>query len=238
MDNAVYALLSRQSGLMEELRVLADNIANASTSGFRREEVIFAEHVARINPAEPSLSIGTASGRRIDPDQGPLKVTGSAFDLAIEGPGFFEVDTPEGRRLTRAGAFSASAEGVLVTPAGHPVLDVGGAPILIPPEAQDISVGSDGTVSAGGQPLGQLSRVLPADWTDLQRRGGSLFESPSGTIPAEDGKILQGFIEESNVTAFLEYSRLIEIQNAYVQGQKFLEQENERVRSVIQVLSK
>lgn len=237
MDNSVYAILSRQTGLMDELRVLADNIANASTTGFRREAVVFAEFVAKASPVEPSLSMGTALGRRIDDGQGSLTSTGSPFDLAIEGEGFFEVETPDGVRLTRAGRFSSSVDGLLVTSSGYPVLDTGGAPLFLPPDAAQISIGLDGTMSADGAVIGQIGIVTPSDWNELQRRGSTMFESAE-VRPVETPRVLQGFLETSNVAPFAEFSRLIEVQHAYVQGQKFLEQENERVRSVIAMLAK
>lgn len=237
MDNAIYATLSRQSGLMDELQVLANNIANASTRGFRREEVVFAEHVARLDRGDPSLSVATALGRRIDLSEGGLSRTGSPFDLAIEGEGFFQVETPQGLRLTRAGAFTPNEVGDLVTPDGYPVLDAGGGTIFVPPDAGEIAVGRDGTVSAGGLPVGQIGVVVPEDANSLQRRGANLFEAPA-VAPVEAPRVLQGFVEGSNVNAVAEIGRLIEVQHAYEQGQKFLDQENERIRSVIQMLAR
>ena len=132
MDNAVYTTLNRQSGLMAEMRAVANNIANISTTGFRKEGVIFAEHVADLGRAEPSLSMASAEGRLVNLAQGALTRTGGPFDLAIEGEGFFQIDTPDGPRLTRAGAFTPSPEGELVTPEGYRLLDLGGAPVFVP----------------------------------------------------------------------------------------------------------
>src|SRR5690606_28715046 len=113
MDNAIYATLSRQSGLMREMQVLAHNIANTSTTGFRREGVSFAEHVRAAGDG-PSLSMPHASARHVDLAQGDLTQTGAPFDMAIRGEGFFLVETPQGQRLTRAGSFTPNAEGELV----------------------------------------------------------------------------------------------------------------------------
>lgn len=123
MDNAIYATLSRQSGLMQEMRTVANNIANISTSGFRREGVIFSEHVAALDGDAPSLSMAYAHGRNINDAQGPLSQTGGAFDFAIEGEGYFQIETPQGNQLSRAGSFTPSAEGELeharrLSPAG------------------------------------------------------------------------------------------------------------------------
>ncbi len=117
MDAAGYVTLTRQSGLMREMELIANNIANASTAGFRREGVVFSEYVRRLDDA-PSLSMAHASARHVDLTPGETEMTGAAFDFAIEGEGFFLVETPQGNRLTRAGMFTPSAEGELVNPDG------------------------------------------------------------------------------------------------------------------------
>ena len=134
MDVPGYTALTRQSGLMREMQAIANNIANASTSGFRREGVIFSEYVNRLDGA-PSLSMARASARNIDLTQGELSDTGGSFDFAIEGEGFFLVETPRGNRLTRMGSFTPSAEGELVNPDGYRLLDQGGAPVFVPIQA-------------------------------------------------------------------------------------------------------
>jgi flagellar basal-body rod protein FlgF len=162
MDSIGYATLARQSGLMREMATVANNIANLSTGGYRREGLVFAEHIAALEPGEASLSQGTAQARVTDLRQGPLTQTGGTFDLAIEGEGFFLVETPQGRALTRAGSFTPDAEGILVTPDGHPLLDAGGAPVFAPQGAR-IAVGADGTISADGEPIGQIGLWQPTD---------------------------------------------------------------------------
>ena len=125
MDNAVYTALTRQSGLMAEMQAVANNIANASTTGYRREGVVFAEFVAALAPDDPSLSMATAQVRDTRMDQAPVTFTGGSFDLAIEGDGFFMVEGPEGPLLTRAGNFTPSPTGDMVTPDGYRLLDAG-----------------------------------------------------------------------------------------------------------------
>lgn len=166
MDNAIYSTLSRQSGLMQEMRAVANNIANISTAGFRREGVVFSEYVAGLDGAEPSLSMAFAHGREVDLQQGALAQTGGALDFAIEGEGFFKIETPSGEQLTRAGNFSLSAQGELLTADGLRVLDMGGSPILVPPGAGPISLAADGTLSTDGQPLAQIGVFCPPiRWT-------------------------------------------------------------------------
>ena len=111
MDNSVYTTLNRQSGLMSEMRAIANNIANAATTGFRAEGVLFSEHVAGLGRAAPSLSMANIEGRIVSPVQGALAQTGGTFDLAIEGDGYFLIETPGGNRLTRAGSFTPRRRG-------------------------------------------------------------------------------------------------------------------------------
>jgi flagellar basal-body rod protein FlgF len=236
MDAAGYATLNRQSGLMREMSVVANNIANSSTTGFRREGVVFSEYVAALDQ-DPSLSMAHASGRHVDLSQSTLSQTGGRFDFAIQGEGFFLIETPQGERLTRAGSFTPSAEGELVTPDGHRLLDGGGAPIFVPPDAKGVAVAADGTMSADGQPIAQVGLWQPADPLSLRHQSGTLF-SVSDLEPAEGATVLQGMLEDSNVEPVSEIARMIEVQRAYELGQKFLDAEDERVRGVISTLGR
>jgi flagellar basal-body rod protein FlgF len=238
MDNAIYTGLNRQSGLMREMQAVANNIANLSTTGFRREGVVFAEHVAALDGGEPSLSMATAEGRMIDLSQGVLQKTGGRFDLAIEGEGFFMIATPDGNQLTRTGAFTRSPDGELVTAEGFRVLDTGGGPIAVPPEAGSVVVAQDGTVSADGQPVAQVGLFLPEDAADLIHQGGTRFATTRPPQPLEDGVIFQGFVEGSNVNPVAEITRMIAVQRAYEMGQGFLDAEDGRIRSVTQTLGR
>jgi len=237
MDNSIYATLARQSGLLKEMTVVANNVANASTAGYRREGLMFAEFVKGLGD-DPSLSMATPMARSIDLSQGPLRMTGGTYDFAIEGDGFFLVETPEGNQLTRAGSFSTNEAGELVTMDGRRVLDIGQAPIFIPPDAPGVAMARDGTLSAGGLPLGQIGVFTPTDPLQLSRRPSGLFASPAGVDPVDQPVVLQGFVEQSNVNPIAEITRMIEVQHAYEQGQKFLDREDERIRSVIQTLGR
>lgn len=236
MDAAGYTTLNRQSGLMREMQAVANNIANMSTTGFRREGVVFSEYVSRMD-GDPSLSMAYASGRNIDLSQAGLTQTGGSFDFAIQGEGFFLIETPEGQRLTRAGSFTPSAEGELVNPDGYRLLDAGGAPIFVPPDAGVVGMSADGTISAGGQPLAQVGLWQASDPNTLQHQGGTLFAA-NAVEPVEGGQILQGYVEDSNVNPVSEISRMIEVQRAYELGQTFLDREDARVRGVIETLGR
>lgn len=238
MDNAIYASLSRQSGLMKEMRVVANNIANANTAGFRREGVIFAEHLSALDRNGDTLSMANARGRLVDLKQGVLTQTNGRYDLAIEGDGFFMVETPQGNRLTRAGAFLPSPEGELMTADGHRLLDEGQAPIIVPGGTSNIAIGADGTLSANGLAFGRVGVFQPADETRLLHQGGTTFQPEGEVQPVEDPKIRQGFLEESNVDPIFEITRMIEVQRAYELGQSFLDREDQRIRNAISAMSR
>lgn len=236
MDNAGYTTLTRMTGLLREMDTVANNLANMSTTGFRREELVFAEFIRDTGPGEASLSMGYATGRVSDQSQGALTRTNGTFDFAIEGPGFFLIETAAGQQLTRAGVFTPNELGELVNPDGNRLLDEGGAPVFIPPDAASIGVAADGTLSADGEPLGRIGLYLPVDPLDMTRAEGVAFATPGGVEPV-DGRILQGFVEESNVNPVTEVARMIEVQRAYELGQGLLDKEDERIRSAIRTLT-
>ncbi|MGY6549903.1 MAG: flagellar hook-basal body complex protein [Roseinatronobacter sp.] len=238
MDNAGYITLTRLSGLQREMRVIAHNMANVSTAGFRREGVVFSEFVVGAGRAEPSLSMALGNTRQTSQMQGALSQTGGAFDMAIEGEGFFQVQTPQGVMLTRAGIFTPTAAGDLANMDGHLLLDDGGGPIFVPPDAQTISLARDGTLSADGVPFAQIGLVRAVDPVTMSRAAGTLFRVDGDVEAIESPQILQGFVEESNVDPISEMVRMIEVQRAYERGMKLIEGEDERIRSVVQTLGR
>lgn len=236
MENAGYTTLTRQSGLLREMRIVANNIANTATSGFRQEGLVFSEYVKSVDGAS-SLSMGQGNVRHTSFEQGTLTQTGGQFDFAIEGDAFFAIDTPNGERLTRSGAFSPNAEGDLVTMDGHRVLDAGGAPVFIPPGVSDLSIASDGTISTEGDPIGQLGLFQPINAQGMVREDGVMFRADEGYEPAERAQVLQRYVENSNVDPILQLSRMIEIQRAYELGASFLEAEDQRLQKALRSLS-
>ncbi|TAG27741.1 MAG: flagellar hook-basal body complex protein, partial [Rhodobacterales bacterium] len=178
-----------------------------------------------------------ASGRHVDLGQATISQTGGSFDFAIQGDGFFLIETPEGERLTRAGSFTPSAEGELVTPDGYRLLDAGGAPVFIPPDARAVAMASDGTLSSNGEPIARIGLWQPTDPMALRHQSGTLFAADA-LEPVEGGIVLQGMLEDSNVEPVSEITRMITVQRAYEMGQKFLDAEDQRVRGVIQALGR
>ena len=237
MDSTGYITLSRQTGLLNQMDTIANNIANANTTGFKREGTVFSEWVAKTGDS-PSLSIGYGNGRVVDIMQSGLSQTGGAFDLAVQGDGFFMVQGPNNQQmLTRAGAFTLGADGTLQTADGFQVLDESGSQIAIPPSVGKVAVAQDGTISADGKPLGKLGLWTATDPLSLTHQQGTLFTA-SGYQPAPDGKIMQGYLEESNVNPINEIATMISLQRAYQLGQSFLDREDDRARNVIQTLGR
>ena len=237
MDNSLhYLALNRQVGLKLEMDVVANNIANINTTGFRREGISFTEFV--ISAAnESSVSMADPGARHILDRPGGSTETGGAFDLAISGDGFFLVQGVEEQILTRAGAFQISEAGVLSTLDGNPVLDAGGAQIPIGIDTKDIQISNDGTVSANGNVVAQIA-VVTAESTALQRYGDTAFTVIEGAFePVQNPRMRQGALENSNVNPVHEMARMIEVTRAYEMAQSVIQDEDERVREVIQTLS-
>ena len=237
MDSTGYITLTRQSGLMREMQVVANNIANSATAGFRQEGVVFSEYVSGIRGGA-SLSMGHGNVRKTSFEQGALNQTGGTFDFAIEGDGYFLIETPQGERLTRAGSFTPNGEGDLVTNDGYRVLDAGGAPVFVPPDARTITVSPDGTMSADGALVGQIGLVQPTGTLGMIRENGVMFRAEDGFEPSDTARVMQGFVESSNVDPIGQLTRMIEIQRAYEMGQSFLDSEDERVRRAMDAMLK
>ena len=239
MDNAIYTMITRQSGLMREFSSVANNVANMGTTGFKAEHGVFSEYIRNIEAGASgtgptSLSMGKLAGHATDLSDGGLKATGGALDMAISGEGFFQVTTPAGNRLTRAGHFMLNADRILVDPQGNEVQNVGGGQIAIPQEATDIRVAQDGTISSDGIEYGRVG-VFTAPADTLQREGNNLWSAPQTQI-VDEPKIASGFLEQSNVNPVLEMARMIEVQRHYDAGQSLMDLEHDRISSVARAM--
>lgn len=222
---------------MRELSAIANNMANSSTSGFKREGAVFAEYVQSLDAQGPtggegqSLSIGHLAGHVTDFSSGSLRQTGASFDIALQNDGFFTVNTDAGERLTRAGHFFPDDQGILVNPDGYRLTDQGGGEIQVPFDANQVVIGRDGTISADGIEVARIG-VQRADLNDLSRAGDNLWTA-TRTEPVENPDILQGYLEGSNVQPMIEIARMIEVQRHYDAGTKLLELDHERLSKTI-----
>jgi len=223
MDNSLLVSLSQQLAAYRAIDVIANNIANVSTPGFKREAAKFEEFVVQMRPSEEqkgpqNVSFVKDAGVMRDTSQGNIEQTGAPYDVAIAGKGYFSVQTPAGLRYTRDGHFSLDANGNLVTSQGYQVQGDGGS-IAITPQDGDVNIASDGTVSSVvkgiGNLLGKLKVVSFADDFGLTKEGGNLYStSQTPTTPAVVN-LRQGALESSNVQPVIEISHMIEVMRAY-----------------------
>jgi flagellar basal-body rod protein FlgF len=251
MENALLIGLSRQSVLQRELDVIANNLANLNTTGYKQDISQFEEYlmpVARQNnfrPVDSRLSYVRDRGTLLDLRPGPMQQTGSPLDVAIEGDGFLAVQTPNGERYTRNGALQLNADGELVTPQGYQVLGDGG-PIQLQQQDSNIAISSEGSVSVrtGGAAnvsviRGKLRVVNFPQEQRLQKDGENLFATPAGMAPADAPKayILQGAIEKSNVNSVVEMTRMIDVSRSYAMVATLLKNEGDLHKTAIQQLA-
>ena len=236
MDNALYYLaVNRQIGLRAEMQTVANNIANLGTTGYRREGMAFTEHVVAVAGGE-SVSMADLGARFASDLAGEVTITGGRLDLAIEGDGYFLLQAGDENVLSRAGAFQLAGDGFVTTPSGDRLLDAGGAPIAIPPGTTEIQVGADGTISADGQPVGQVA-LVDAPPERMARHGNTAFRVEGDAYEAVAAvKIRQGALERSNVDPIGEIARMIEVSRAYEMAQSVIADEDERVREAIRKL--
>lgn len=232
-DNSV-PTLARQSGLMEAAQMIANNIANSSTPGYKAESTIFAEYVSAGRSTLGSLSMGHLKAHATDTSGGALERTGGSLDFAIDGAGFFKIDTVQGERLSRAGIFQIDVDGNLIDMMGGQVLDSGGGQIAIPQEATQISVAKDGTISADGVIVAQIGVYQPNG--ELERAGNNYWFAREGDQVLETPSVLQGFVEQSNVSPVQEFAKLMLTQRMFEAGQTMMEQEHDRLSSVIEAI--
>lgn len=238
MENSLYIALSRQVALQQRMSIVANNIANINTPGFKAEKMIFEEYLVTPEATGEQMSMVMDYGQFTVQAQGPLKLTGNPLDIGLEGDGFMMVETPEGTQYTRAGNFSLNANGELVTAAGYRVLNDGEGPIVIPADAREIKISHQGEISTDEGVIGKLGVVEFANMQELQPAGNGLYKAPEGgATPSLDTKVLQNMLEGSNVKGVLEMTDMIEISRQYQSTQKLLQSEHERQRNVIQKLS-
>lgn len=230
MSTASAVLLPRQMGLVRAVDAAANDIANAATPGYKAQATIFAEHVARTGGGTPSTSTGYLAAQATDFTPGGLDETGGALDLALGGQGFFKVSGPAGERLTRAGAFTIGLDGQVMDPNGYALLDGGGAPIEIPPDAREIGVSRDGTLSIDGEAYADVGVFAPRG---EPQRAGTNYWTAEADEPADEPVVLQGFVERSNVSPVAAFAQLIATQRQFEAGQTLLENDHERLSALV-----
>lgn len=222
MDNSIYVALSRQMTLFRDLEVTANNIANVDTNGFNAEKLVFDDF---LSPAGNQRKIAFARDPMSvrDTRNGRVEHTSNSLDMAINGPGYFQIETPLGTRYTKAGNFQVNNEGILVTIDGHPVAGADGGNITIPPDIRDVSINGAGQISEGENQIGQVAVVEFANEQAMDRVGDTQFKTDQAPLPAERSRVMQGYLEKSNVNGVNEMVRLLQLQRSVGSTAKFVE---------------
>ncbi|WP_224959643.1 flagellar basal-body rod protein FlgF [Geomonas subterranea] len=209
MNAGMYAALTGNLSAQRRLDVISNNLANASTTGFKADQIQFESVLANV---KNSTQGPVFSNDRYSTDfsAGSLQRTDNALDVALEGDGFFAVSTPQGTAYTRQGNFHLASNGRLVTADGYE-LQGGGGPITVPANGK-VEIGPTGQVSVNGNTVGTISTVDFAKPYAFNKLGNGLFQpaDPNAATTASTAGIKQGYLETSNVKAVVEMSRLIE----------------------------
>ncbi|MCO6392879.1 flagellar basal-body rod protein FlgF [Aliihoeflea aestuarii] len=216
MQPGLYVSLSSQVALERRLTTIADNVANAGTVGFRATGVKFEDLVTGMGKG--SMSFVSTGETYLSTKSGGMKETGNPLDMAIKGDAWFGIQTPQGMVMTRDGRFTIQPDGMLVSIEGYPVVDAGGAELLLDPQAGPPVVASDGTIRQNGNLVGGVGLFQFTPGVDFVRYGNSGVVPPTQPQPILDDPdvgIMQGFVENSNVDPVLEMTRLIQVQRAF-----------------------
>lgn len=220
VDISSYVLLSQEQALRRRMDVVANNLANMNTVGFKKEQPVFREYVEQgdnaVTPAKKT-SFVLDYGAVHDASSGAFQITENPLDVMIEGPGYLSVEAPGGgTAYTRAGYIKVIESGELATAGGQKILGEGGKPISVPPEsAGRLTVGGDGTVMGPDGPLGRIT-VTVFDETSMDPRGDGLMNGANGReLTAAQTSLKSGGVEGSNVNAITETTDMVEILRAY-----------------------
>ena len=240
MDVSLYQAAAAMSATARWQDLIAENLSTASVPGARKQEISFSDVQAGLaassNSGNPGFYIpSTNEVTNFSP--GELRSTGNPMDFALEGPGFFTVQMPDGKvGYTRDGEFQVNAKGQLVTKEGHPVLSDGATLQFNPNNAGAITVSPTGNVSQGGQTVGKLSTVEFKNTSKLSKRGAGFFSADGSSVqsaPSTKTQIRQGFIESSNTSPTTEMASMITAMRMFEANQKVLQMQGDRMSRVI-----
>ena len=232
MENALRIGLSRQMALQTRMNVIANNLANINTAGFKRDSVHLEEfrmpiaEMTELSGRDKALSYVHDRAVLNNMTEGPMRQSGNDLDIAISGKGWFTINTPNGPRYTRNGEFKLSNEGILVTNAGHPVLGTNGQ-IAFGPNETGITIARDGTITTNEGNKGTIRIVQFKDEQALNKDGFNLFNTNEAPAVVEAPNILQGMVEQSNVKPVIELTNMIETTRAYTTQARMMQKSEE-----------
>lgn len=241
MDTALLVGLSRQMAARRTMDVIANNLANMTTTGFKTESVLFEEYMVEVTDEAGStqqIAMVLDQGVSLNFEEGRMDPTGNPFDLAISGEGFFVVETPDGNQYSRSGHLRTDEEGTLTNMEGRPILNEGGSTITLLPENGIPSIAHDGTITTpDGSVVDRIQLVRFNNPEGLSKVGNSLYRTDEIPSPAENSSILQGNLETSNVVPILEMTRMIDTTRMYTSISKMIETSDQLTRDTIRRLA-
>ncbi len=225
MAVALDITLSMQSALQSKIAVLSNNAANAGTIGFQADSVIFSEFLGQSDNYETYSYLDDVATVR-DLKLGTLERTGNPFHVALQSAGYFAIQTPQGIRYTRSGAFTVNNEGILVDLNGDPVLSADGGEIVIPVESETIAIAQDGTMSDQNGILAQLGVFGFDNDYDMEKVGNTQMKTDQGAIPLENkAKVTQGALEQANLNTIKNMTEIMQASKLYSLNQRYIEEQ-------------
>ena len=240
MDSPGYILMSRLSLQERSTQAMANNIANADTPGFRAMRPVFGQVMVNLRgagglPGDSAMSFPQDRATWRDMSPGPLQTTGNKLDVAIDGEGFFVIETPNGERYTRAGRFSIGANGRLVDQEGNAVLDSRDRPISFSAQDTQIEITKSGTIQSENGEIARLQVVRFEKPQNLLGEGNRLFDANNeAPVQIERPKVVQGALEGSNISPILEMTRLTAEMREFQYASNFTEREGERITNAVE----
>lgn len=237
MQSGLYVSLSSQIALQKRLETIANNVANASTPGFRREEVKFEAVLSQA--ANESVAFASSGDTFIKRDPGQMIKTGNPLDVAVQGDAWFAIQTPSGTVYTRDGRMQMRPDGELQSIDGYPILDAGGAPLQVNPNAGPIRIAADGMITQDGLQLGAIGLFTIDKQASLSRyeNSGVIPDKPATpTLDFNRYGVVQGHIEGSNVNPMWEMSQLIMASRSYEAVSSSINQSEDSLREAIKAL--
>lgn len=238
MQSNIYVTLSAQLALQRRLDTLANNVANASTAGFRADVITF-EQLLSQSSSDPVHFVSRGE-THISTAAGELSKTDNALDVALKGNSYLSVQTPNGQVYTRDGRMQMLPTGTLATLNGDPFLDVSGSPIQLDPSGGPPVIGRDGSIVQSGRHIGTLGLFRMSPEANLARGvGASVIPdiTPQPDLDFNSSGILQGYIEKSNVNPVLEMTHLIAVQRSFEAVSNVMHDSESSLQDAIKILS-
>lgn len=237
METPALIGLSRQMLMKRQLSAIANNLANVSTVAFKSENLLFTEHLTKAGKGK-EISFVRSAGSIRDRSMGQLSDTTNPLDLAIQGSGYFAVETPFGTRYTRNGHFQLNELRQIVTSEGHALLSDNERPITLQADDREITISRSGQISSESGKAGKIQLHRFADENALIRMANGLYSSPIPPEIAKNSEMLQGKLEQSNVEPISEVTKMINLVRSYEAASKLIQGEHDRKRRAIQTLTR